>query len=566
MTTDKNKLQITRVFFGLLLLITMLDGCVTTAGTAKPNPALAARYFDKGRQLEGQGDLPAALEQYKLALTADPKNDAALQKSQRLTEQLSKLADERYELGLKYQREGKYALARTQFLIALKYRPDHPGASQMLTSRQPGKSAAYVLHKVQPGESLSSIAKQYYGDYKKYNVIAQYNHIQDVTIVRPGQTIMIPNLTPATRPAEQAPTNLKSDEFVLHTVKAGESVSKLAMIYYGDYKKFHIIAQYNHMDDATLLKAGDQIKIPKVSGLPFNQPGEQAPAMPAKANRESPERNTTAPAVQEPGPSTMQVPEPLQSDELSKTQDNSNDEVLAYRDAGIALYNEGKYEDAILELNKTVEAMPDDSQTRSYLAKAYFELGKSHLNQKEYDSAKESFESALQFDPACAECKHYIEKSDSGPLLAFRAKGIDHFNRNEFGEAIAILQQYLQLRPDDSEARTYLGKAFFEKALVDYNKSDFLAAKKGFESAGEYDSHCEKCAAYIQQSLESHKETHYNKGVAYYGKQQLDEAISEWQMVYDLDPGYKDVAQNLKKARALMQKLQQIKKSRQQQK
>ena len=91
-----------------------------------------------------------------------------------------------------------------------------------------------------------------------------------------------------------------------------------------------------------------------------------------------------------------------------------------------------------------------------------------------------------------------------------------------------------------------------------------MAAKKGFESALEYDSKCEKCATYINQSLESHKEVHYNKGVAYYGRQQLEEAIHEWEQVDQLDPGYKDVDHNLKKARALMEKLEQIKKSRQQ--
>ena len=65
------------------------------------------------------------------------------------------------------------------------------------------------------------------------------------------------------------------------------------------------------------------------------------------------------------------------------------------------------------------------------------------------------------------------------------------------------------------------------------------------------------------QSLNSFKDSHYNKGVVYYGKQQLTEAVAEWEMVYELDPGYKDVEQNLKKARDLLNKLEKIKKSRQ---
>ena len=53
----------------------------------------------------------------------------------------------------------------------------------------------------------------------------------------------------------------------------------------------------------------------------------------------------------------------------------------------------------------------------------------------------------------------------------------------------------------------------------------------------------------------------YNKGVVFYDNQQLAEAINEWEPVYNLDPGYKEVERNLRKARNLMEKLEKIKKS-----
>ena len=567
MTRKNTTLKILTVF-GIIASIAFFNSCVTLSGTSKPNPKLAAQYLEKGLELEKQGDLPSALEQYKLAMTADPQNDAAIQNNERLTKQLSKLADARYKLGMKYHSQGKYALARKQFLTALKYQPDHPGASRMLVSRQPDKTPEYVLHEIQKGESLSIIAKKYYGDYKKFDVIARYNNLKDATMITPGQTIKVPILAGTMQTAlPETKSELKSTGFVVHTIEPGQSISKLAQIYYGDYHKFHIIAQYNKMDDATQVKVGDKIKIPKVDGLPFNQPSDNLQPTTEMPVQASVAKKAVAPrpleAEPELGKSTLEVPEALQPDAADKTSDN-NEQVLAYRDAGIELYNEGKYEDAIFELNKSVEALPEDQQTRTYLAKAYFESGKTLLNQKEYDSAKEAFESALQFNPDCTECRSYIDKSKSGPLLTYRAKGIDAFNRNEFGEAITVFQQYLQVQPGDTDARTYLGKAYFQKALIDYNKADYLTAKKGFESALEYDSKCEKCATYINQSLESHKEVHYNKGVAYYGRQQLEEAIHEWEQVEQLDPGYKDVDHNLKKARALMEKLEQIKKSRQQ--
>jgi tetratricopeptide (TPR) repeat protein len=565
--TLKNTTKRILTVLGIVLSIALFNSCVTVSGTAKPNPKLAAQYLEKGQELEKQGDLTSALEQYKLAMTADPKNDTAIQSNERLSKQLSKLADARYDLGMKYHRQGKYALARKQFLTALKYQPDHPGASRMLVSRQPDKAPQYVLHEIQKGESLSIIAKKYYGDFKKFDVIARYNDLKDATMVKPGQTIKVPILSGSMQTLPEAKSELKSTAFVEHTIAPGQSISKLAQIYYGDYHKFHIIAQYNKMDDATQVKVGDKIRIPKVDGLPFNQPSEglqQTTEVPVQASAGKKAKQTEASAPEsEPDKGAMEVPESLQPEATDKLSDDNNEQILAYRDAGIELYNEGKYEDAIFELNKSVEALPEDQQTRAYLAKAYFESGKTQFNQNDYDAAKEAFESALQFNPNCAECKNYIEKSKSGPLLTYRTKGIDYFNRNEFGKAISAFQQYLQVQPGDTAARTYLSKAYFQKALIDYNKTDYMTAKNGFESALKYDSQCEKCATYINQSLESHKEVHYNKGVTYYGKQQLEEAIREWELVYDLDPGYKNVDPNLKKARALMDKLEQIKKSRQ---
>ncbi|MEJ2038703.1 MAG: hypothetical protein P8X55_07180, partial [Desulfosarcinaceae bacterium] len=86
-----------RSILGRLLLMATLvalcSACVTTtSGTKKADPKLAAEYVQKARQLEKKGDLPAALEQYKLALTADPKNTEAGENHARLAKQLNKLA------------------------------------------------------------------------------------------------------------------------------------------------------------------------------------------------------------------------------------------------------------------------------------------------------------------------------------------------------------------------------------------------------------------------------------------------------------------------------------------
>lgn len=56
--------------------------------------------------------------------------------------------------------------------------------------------SVYAMHEVQGGESLSKIAKQYYGSAGKYNAIFQANtdQLKNPDVIHPGQVLKIPNL------------------------------------------------------------------------------------------------------------------------------------------------------------------------------------------------------------------------------------------------------------------------------------------------------------------------------------------------------------------------------------
>ncbi len=439
-----------------------LNGCVYTKGTAKPNPILAHQYLEEGKILEKKGDLTEAHEQYKLALAVDPKNAFAGLLTKELTRKISKLADIHFKFGAKYLREKNYGLARKELLTALKYQPNHSKAYKMLISMQQNISPNYVKHTIQEGETLAFIAQNYYGDYKKHTTIARFNNIEDSSQVKPGRIIMIPVIRNTITSGRHAGVEKKTSGFVWHIIQPGQSTSKLAQLYYRDPKKFYIIRRYNGMHDATQVKVGDRLKIPKVDGLPFDAP--------------APNTKNTAVPVSKASKADKNKPQP--------------DEPI------------------------TVPSPLPDSR-----------------------GEKEAF--------------------------AYRDTGIEHLNRNDFSSAIKQFEKYLQAMPDDDEGRNLLSKAYFQKALSDYNKRDFIAAMKGFKSALEYNSQCKKCSEHINQSLESYKEAHYNKGIVYYAEQQLAQAVSEWEMVYEFDPNYKDVEKKLNKARILIKNLEKIKKSRQ---
>lgn len=58
-------------------------------------------------------------------------------------------------------------------------------------------SSAYAHHTVKSGESLSKIAKHYYGDANKYNAIYEANKdkLKSADVIHPGDELVIPNIS-----------------------------------------------------------------------------------------------------------------------------------------------------------------------------------------------------------------------------------------------------------------------------------------------------------------------------------------------------------------------------------
>jgi len=120
-----------RILYSVLLLV-LATGCSTLGG--KSPAQLGEEYTAKAQQYEAQGDLVEALEQYKLALTVDPENQLAKEKKTTIEEKLYQLAEEHYQIGLRFYKKGQYGQARKEFLTALRYDPEHAEAKDKLTT------------------------------------------------------------------------------------------------------------------------------------------------------------------------------------------------------------------------------------------------------------------------------------------------------------------------------------------------------------------------------------------------------------------------------------------------
>ena len=258
---------------------------------------------------------------------------------------------------------------------------------------------------------------------------------------------------------------VKYKKYIEHIIKPGESLSKIAMIYYGDYLKFPIIAEYNNIADATLTHVGQKIRVPEIEGAPF----------------------------------------------LTEKQDIKPEEAKA----------------------------PD-------LVILDRKIKKEEVKEKE--------------EPVDEEVKEEPEEPVD-ELKIYSDQGVEFFNKMKYQEAIAEFNKVINVDPDDATAVEYLAKSHFQCAVALFEKKDYLKAKKEFEVSFRYNKNCPTCQEYIKKSEETYMEIHYKRGVAHFGKEQLVEAIMEWELVRAIDSNYKEVANNIKKAKILLKRLEEIKKS-----
>lgn len=152
------------------------------------------------------------------------------------------------------------------------------------------------------------------------------------------------------------------------------------------------------------------------------------------------------------------------------------------------------------------------------------------------------------------------QKEDVDQIAVYREHGMELYREGRYQEALIEFNKVLSGRSDDSVAKDYSYRSSFELAVEFFQRREYLAAKEQFLISLKHNSNCQRCHFYIRRSEELFKEMHYKQGIEFYGKEELAEAIMEWEMVRGLDPNYKRVDYYIKKAKDIQRKLDELKK------
>ncbi|WP_207682112.1 LysM peptidoglycan-binding domain-containing protein [Desulfonema magnum] len=139
----------------------------------------------------------------------------------------------------------------------------------------------------------------------------------------------------------------------------------------------------------------------------------------------------------------------------------------------------------------------------------------------------------------CNAYKRYIR-------TVIKINGIKNADRLELGQKIKIPKSWA-----DKSIASY--RSHFQRGLAFFKKKDYLEAKREFKASLRYKKDCRKCWKYIRKSERLYKDIHYRKGRNYFEKEKFSQALREWELVQRVDPNYKEVNNNIKCTKMILE-------------
>ncbi len=116
-----------------------------------------------------------------------------------------------------------------------------------------------------PGDTLSEISQRTLGSAKKWSLLVEANPGLDPSRLRIGQTIKIPGLAAAPRPASAANASLRASQQRTYRVAQGDTLTSIAIEHYGDADRWDDVFAAN---SATMKGDPDRLRIDMVLVLP----------------------------------------------------------------------------------------------------------------------------------------------------------------------------------------------------------------------------------------------------------------------------------------------------------
>lgn len=224
-------------------------------------------------------------------------------------------------------------------------------------------------------------------------------------------------LDPGNRTAVEAlRSEVREVRFVLHAVRRGETLARIAERYYGDRSRGEVIAETNQLSAGSRLAAGTTLKVPEIPGVPFLAPEPRPrPAEPAEVN-----------------PLLAEAREAL---------------------------DRGDYLVALADVERLLGGNPQHVEGLDLKKAILYGLGKSQLEQQKYTESYHTLTQLARLAPGYQDTPALIRQVRERLVQQHYSEGLRLYREEKIEEAIAEWRVTLELDPQHANARRSLEQA-----------------------------------------------------------------------------------------------------------
>jgi tetratricopeptide (TPR) repeat protein len=241
-------------------------------------------------------------------------------------------------------------------------------------------------------------------------------------------------LDPANVTAAELLRGIGDVEFVVYTVRAGDTLDSLADRYYGDRARGEVIWDTNKLPPGKRLVAGAVLKIPEIPGVPFFAPGRT----------QSPVAGTVAAVI-------PRVERPLPPEEPSEV----NPMLADVREA----IDRKEFPTALADLDRFLAQNPRDREGTELRKLALYRQGQTALEEKKYDDSYRALTQLARLQPDYQDGPRLLQQARRQRIDYHYQEGIRLFREEKLPEAIAEWKVVIEMEPTNPNARRNLEQA-----------------------------------------------------------------------------------------------------------
>lgn len=186
-----------------------------------PFEAFPQKIRAQAIDLEQKGNWRRALFAWQVVNRLRPDHPESAEKVKALGEKIRSESEKHFLKGLEHFRKNSLPAARQEFIMALTYNPDHPQALEYLKNKM--NETDLLFYETKEGDTVRKIAGEIYRDPDKDFLVAYFNDLSGNDPVKPGRTLKVPRIEGG---ASVAAARSLSSEEMLNRAKASFKAQK----------------------------------------------------------------------------------------------------------------------------------------------------------------------------------------------------------------------------------------------------------------------------------------------------------------------------------------------------